>query len=256
MTIKQFIIIILQLFIVGSSTLFGQIRDIEDAPFNYSFYSKRNADSLINLGIYYQFGRGNEDFRTLICLDSLSKKYNFKFMASYAGGCLMEFWTRSIDSMPWFDEYMGEHLTKINGPDWKNKFENEVKECANTICGTKSQIDSFYYNSQFGGGIMFEINDSKLNDISKCILDFQLLQILKKYPSLKFEIGGYMTVDENNTSVSLQRAINIQKYFISKGISKNRLTVKNYKFGTNYKPSVKMDCIRQNRIVKFRVIGT
>ncbi len=151
-------------------------------------------------------------------------------------------------------------ITKVNGDKWKEKYDFEVAKCSQKICGNDKEIDSFMFGfSMFGKpAIMFDFRKTELNNITKCILDFNIIKTLIKYPKIKVSIAGNSTYDENDSNeiISKKRALNTKKYFVLKGISIDRITIINNgcKKGIYSKdPKDKKNWIRQNRRVNFSI---
>ena len=215
------------MIIISPISLFGQ-SSIFDRPVPYnSFYNKKNADSLVNRGIYNFICGPNFDFRKMYCIDSIAKKYNFNPITYQYSGCDPTSYGLT-DSMRWFNNFMNTHLEKLNGLNWKRDFDNDLENCSNKVCCSKQELDSFLYTSQFGGGLMFNLNESNLSSITCCIIDHTLIPILVKYPSIKIELIGYKSPQELSKveNISYKRAKNIKDYLEKKGISKNRVGIK------------------------------
>lgn len=113
--------------------------------------------------------------------------------------------------------------------------------------------------------IYYEFNSADLNNRSRNVLDTTLLVLLKEAPEFIIEIGAHTDSigdSQYNLQLSQQRADNVVKYLISKGISADKLVAKGY--GTlipvapNYLPdgSDNPEGREKNRRTEFRIIGT
>ncbi len=113
--------------------------------------------------------------------------------------------------------------------------------------------------------IYYEFNKADLNQRAKNVLDTTLLVLLKEAPEFIVEIGAHTDSigdAEYNKELSQQRAENVIKYLISKGISSERLVAKGYgaekPVAPNYNPdgSDNPEGRERNRRTEFRIIGT
>jgi outer membrane protein OmpA-like peptidoglycan-associated protein len=85
-------------------------------------------------------------------------------------------------------------------------------------------------NLTFESGLMFEKNSSEISDTYKSDLA-SAAEVFNKYPETNIVIEGHTDdtgSDEYNMTLSEKRANNVKDFFISKGVSANRLTAKGY----------------------------
>ena len=79
--------------------------------------------------------------------------------------------------------------------------------------------------------IQYDVNQTTLNDYSKAVLDTILIPFLKKHPTDKISITSHtddLGSHKYNMSLSQQRADNVMKYLVAKGISIDRVQAKGY----------------------------
>ncbi len=113
--------------------------------------------------------------------------------------------------------------------------------------------------------IYYEFNKAELTEDAKHVLDTTLLVMLKEAPEFIIEVGSHTDSiggAEYNLQLSQERADNVVKYLISKGISANRLVAKGYGSeipiarNTNPDGTDNPAGREMNRRTEFRVIGT
>jgi OOP family OmpA-OmpF porin len=113
--------------------------------------------------------------------------------------------------------------------------------------------------------IYYEFNSAELSKRSTNVLDTTLLVLLKEAPEFIVEIGAHTDSigdAEYNSQLSQQRADNVVKYLISKGISAETLVAKGYgaekPIAANYLPDGSDNPAgrEKNRRTEFRIIGT
>jgi len=113
--------------------------------------------------------------------------------------------------------------------------------------------------------IYYDFNSAELSDRSKNVLDTTLLVLLKEAPEFIVEIGAHtdsIGTEEYNKQLSQERADNVIKYLISKGISHEKLVAKGYgtekPIAPNFLPdgSDNPEGREKNRRTEFRIIGT
>jgi OmpA-OmpF porin, OOP family len=113
--------------------------------------------------------------------------------------------------------------------------------------------------------IYYDFNSAELGDRSKHVLDTTLLVLLKEAPEFIVEIGAHTdSIGEAgyNLQLSQQRADNVVKYLISKGISAEKLVAKGYGAEKPVSPNFLPDGSdnpagrEKNRRTEFRIIGT
>jgi OOP family OmpA-OmpF porin len=104
-------------------------------------------------------------------------------------------------------------------------------------------------------GVNFDFNSSKLTGESYPIL-YDAAKTLLKNPSMKVEIQGYtdnIGSEQYNKNLSQKRANIVKAYFISKGISANRLTAVGYGESNPVADNTTADGRALNRRIEFKV---
>ncbi|MEC4004222.1 GH92 family glycosyl hydrolase [Flavobacterium sp. SUN052] len=97
-------------------------------------------------------------------------------------------------------------------------FESKIKKV--------KQICEYEINFGVSTIIFFEKNKNNIDDSSENVL-IEWAEILKKYPTMKFEIRSHCDSNEKNKeNLSLQRGQVIFNYLVNNGINKNRLSIK------------------------------
>lgn len=79
--------------------------------------------------------------------------------------------------------------------------------------------------------VLFAPNSTSINNINQLKEINTLIEVLKKYPDLKVEIGGHTDKSGNeskNNKLSSDRALFIYKHLVSNKISKNQISYKGY----------------------------
>jgi OOP family OmpA-OmpF porin len=113
--------------------------------------------------------------------------------------------------------------------------------------------------------IYYDFNSSELGQKAKNALDTTLLIMLKEAPEFIIEIGSHTDSigdTQYNLKLSQERADNVVKYLISKGIPANRLISKGYGAlrpivsNTNPDGSDNVSGREKNRRTEFKIIGT
>ena len=113
--------------------------------------------------------------------------------------------------------------------------------------------------------IYYEFNKTELTDQSKQVLDTTILVMMKEAPEFIVEIGSHtdsVGTEEYNLKLSQERADNVVKYLISKGIPADRLVAKGYGASKPIAPNTNPDGSdnprgrEKNRRTEFRVVGT
>jgi hypothetical protein len=251
---KENILLVFILFY--SIKLYGQSGHYQLSVNDSKYYSLQNAELLIKQGKFVQVVDCG-DFRNCLCIDSISKKYNFIRSSYPFTGCI-PLSKAAYDTIIFFNNIMFQKLSKINGVGWKNNYDLEVVNCSESICCKTNEIDSFLVQDQFYSGILFDYKDTNLKRQSKCILDNTLIKNLIKYPSLKIKLIGKCTFDEGDSiNISGKRVSNVMKYLMTKGISKSRISIENngWKQGWN-NPKDNINFTRKNRVVIWTVTAT
>lgn len=113
--------------------------------------------------------------------------------------------------------------------------------------------------------IYYDFNSAELSQKAKNVLDTTLLVLLKEAPEFIIEIGSHTdSIGENkyNLELSQERADNVVKYLVSKGIPAKRLIPKGYgalkPIAQNYNPdgTDNAEGREKNRRTEFRIVGT
>lgn len=113
--------------------------------------------------------------------------------------------------------------------------------------------------------IYYDFNSAVLSDRAKSVLDTTLLVLLKEAPEFIIEIGAHTDSvggSEYNQKLSQERADNVVKYLISKGIPSQRLLSKGYGLSVPLAPNSNPDGSdnpsgrERNRRTEFRIVGT
>jgi OOP family OmpA-OmpF porin len=113
--------------------------------------------------------------------------------------------------------------------------------------------------------IYYDFNSAVLNERSRNVLDTTLLVLLKEAPEFIVEISAHTDSigdPEYNLQLSQQRADNVVRYLISKGISAEKLAAKGYGEERPIAPNTLPDGSdnpegrEKNRRTEFRIIGT
>jgi len=105
--------------------------------------------------------------------------------------------------------------------------------------------------------IFFDYGKTTLKSESKHELD-KVYDLLMKYPTMRMEISGHtdnVSSLKFNQRLSENRAKSVAKYFVKKGISKERLVSKGYAFSKPIADNDTKKGRKQNRRVEFIVLG-
>ncbi len=113
--------------------------------------------------------------------------------------------------------------------------------------------------------VYYEFDKSELSALAKQAIDTTLLELMNKATDIIVEVSAHTDSIGNfeyNKKLSQDRADNVAKYLVSKGINNKRLMAKGYgaekPVAPNYKPdgSDYPEGREKNRRTEFRVIGT
>lgn len=113
--------------------------------------------------------------------------------------------------------------------------------------------------------IYYDFNNSELSQKAKNVLDTTLLILLKEAPEFIIEIGSHTdSIGENqyNIDLSQERADNVVKYLVTKGIPAKRLVPKGYgaqkPIASNYNSDGTDNALGRdkNRRTEFRIVGS
>lgn len=121
-----------------------------------------------------------------------------------------------------YDSISGKEIGKVSFDSEKGK----IKEAYDKEVGTAKAVTTFSFSN-----ILFDFDKSRIKEIHKAELDKAVEFLLQVKPDNKIEIGGYSDSKGNskhNLILSKQRANAVAKYFVSKKINKNRITVVGY----------------------------
>ena len=102
--------------------------------------------------------------------------------------------------------------------------------CPATIVGTPVGVDGCEIFNGVLEGVQFEPNSAQLTPRAVAILTNAANQ-MKKFPSVRVQIEAHTDNQggvELNNNLSKQRVIAVAKFFISRGIAKNRLAGRAY----------------------------
>ena len=113
--------------------------------------------------------------------------------------------------------------------------------------------------------IYYDFNSAELTQKDKNVLDTTLLVLLREAPEFIIEIGAHTDSigdTEYNLTLSQERAANVVKYLIQKGIPAERLVAVGYGASKPLAPNFNPDGTdnaegrEKNRRTEFRIIGT
>jgi outer membrane protein OmpA-like peptidoglycan-associated protein/Tol biopolymer transport system component len=104
--------------------------------------------------------------------------------------------------------------------------------------------------------VFFETNSFDLKPESKIELD-KLAELMKLNPAMKFELGGHtdnVGADENNLTLSQNRANNVVKYLVSKGIPADKLVAVGYGESKPVDTNDTEEGRKKNRRTEFKIL--
>lgn len=113
--------------------------------------------------------------------------------------------------------------------------------------------------------VYYEFNSAELTEKDKRVLDTTLVLLMKEAPEFIIELSAHTDSIgdfEYNMKLSQQRAENVVKYLVSKGIPRERLIAKGYgplrPIAPNFKPdgSDNPEGREKNRRTEFKIVGT
>lgn len=149
--------------------------------------------------------------------------------------------------------------------DSKNFLSTQFFNFSDTIEMPPTWVNVFSERPIVLENIYYEFNSAELSQSAKNVLDTTLLILLKEAPEFIVEIGSHTDSIgdyEYNMQLSQERADNVVKYLVSKGIPSERVVPKGYgalhPVAPNYNPdgSDNEEGREKNRRTEFRVIGT
>jgi hypothetical protein len=222
MSIKHGIIFIF--FIANALTLYGQ----EDMIPGVEWAVNTNtADSLIKLNEYCWLIRSTCDFRYRVCWDSIASKYHMKvFSLNFhiiLDGSIFK-------RMEEFNSRMNEALVKVNGENWKMRFEEDVSACVNNICTSDSIRKYFEFGDQLCQiDIVYHKGQKELNLVQKCVIDNVLVKHLLTIQNFNIELIG----------PSKSRVKYLKNYLVTKGTRADRIIMVNRDWPSENKVAVR-----------------
>jgi outer membrane protein OmpA-like peptidoglycan-associated protein len=149
--------------------------------------------------------------------------------------------------------------------DSKNYFSTAFFNFSDTIEMPPTWVNVYSEKPIVLENIYYDFNSAELTEESKNVLDTTLLVMLKGAPEFIIEIGSHTDSIGDykyNMELSQERAANVVKYLITKGISTDRLIAKGYgaeqPIAPNFNPdgSDNEEGRMKNRRTEFRVVGT
>jgi len=136
-----------------------------------------------------------------------------------------------------------------------NKMDKQAEEIRNTVPGAKVYRVGEGIVVEFSDKILFEINQSDLNNGSAQNLN-KLVCVLGKYPETNIEIQGHTDntgTDSYNMKLSKKRASSVASFLKLNGIKSSRINTKGYgETAPNYSNDYE-DTRSQNRKVEFLI---
>jgi OOP family OmpA-OmpF porin len=149
--------------------------------------------------------------------------------------------------------------------DSKNYLSTQFFDFSDTLEMPPTWVNVFSDKPIVLKNIYYSFNSAELTPKDKNVLDTTLLALLKGAPEFIIEISAHTDSigdSEYNLQLSQERAGNVVKYLISKGISTERLIAKGYgasrPIAPNFNPdgSDNPEGREMNRRTEFRVVGT
>ena len=136
-----------------------------------------------------------------------------------------------------------------------NKMDKQAEEIKKTVPGAKVYRVGEGIVVEFSDKILFEINQSGLNNSSAQNLN-KLISVLGKYPETNIEIQGHTDnsgSDAYNMKLSKKRAASVASFLQTNGIGSYRISTKGYgETAPNYSNDSE-DTRAQNRRVEFLI---
>jgi OOP family OmpA-OmpF porin len=134
---------------------------------------------------------------------------------------------------------------------------DRLDECPNTAKGDPVDKRGCTLRGEYVlQGTEFEIDSDRLTAESISILN-DVVDTLKRYPELEFEIGGHTDntgAAEYNLGLSARRAQTVHDFLASKGIAVSRMTVKGYGETSPVETNDTVEGRAANRRVSLRVV--
>ncbi len=186
-------------------------------------YNSHTADSLVALKQYHIISFDAAILKSK-CNSLIASRYGITLKKIWFG-CYMPI-NSFFDTISAFNSKMYKALSEEFCIDWKAQFDAEVDSCNKNIC---EDCDSSYV--QWGHSIYYKFkkDEATVTKEMQCILDLTLLNSFFEYPEMKIILNGFSSLDENNSKrLSLQKARNIKKYLISRGVDRNRIEIEGH----------------------------
>lgn len=134
---------------------------------------------------------------------------------------------------------------------------DRLDECPNTLKGDPVDKRGCTLRGEYVlQGTEFEIDSDRLTAESISILN-DVVDTLRRYPELEFEIGGHTDntgTAEYNLGLSARRAQTVHDFLASKGIAVSRMTVKGYGETSPVETNDTVEGRAANRRVSLRVV--
>jgi hypothetical protein len=223
---KPFLILTTYFFLCAETDLLAQKNFSTELPDGtFIEINSPTADSLIQVGKFYQLSFGSHDFRIAQCRDSLSSKYGFTEVLIYKG-CI-PILISTHDSIHVFNSRMSKALEKTNGKEWEKNYQKDIDHCVQSMCPVKEDISKYLFLGWGEPAYLYKPGQTKLDGVQKCIVDHMLLKMLKENPKVRIKITANTISSEENASKTLckMRGENFRDYLAAKGIDKSRLEI-------------------------------
>lgn len=136
-----------------------------------------------------------------------------------------------------------------------NKMDKQAEEIKKTVPGAKVYRVGEGIVVEFSDKILFELNQSNLNNGSTQNLN-NLVNVLGKYPETNIEIQGHTDnsgSDTYNMKLSKKRAASVASFLQSNGINNSRISTKGYGENAPNYSNENEDTRAQNRRVEFLI---
>ena len=149
--------------------------------------------------------------------------------------------------------------------DSKNYLSTQYFDFSDTIAMPPTWVNVLSDKPIVLENIYYDFNSAELSQKAKNAIDTTLLVMLKEAPEFIIEIGSHTDSigdAEYNLKLSQERADNVVKYLISKGIPTDRLIAKGYgalkPIAPNFNPDGTDNAVgrEKNRRTEFRIVGT
>lgn len=141
----------------------------------------------------------------------------------------------------------GAYVTVDGTDDGLRNIQRDFKDAARTDEGIQVTLAS---------DVSFAINSSFLNEGAKGELD-KLAKALEAYPGVSLVVEGHTDATgtaDYNLQLSEKRAVSVRDYLVTKGISKDRFTVKGFGQSQPIAPNNTAEGRKQNRRVEIIIV--